>query len=422
MVGSSVYQFTFYSWVMCVTAVVGVALTVAAVHRRSASGAKYLALVGVFVTEWALAYVFESAATALSLKTLWSQIAYVGTVGVPMSYCLFALDFSEYQHTLNLRNVLLLGIIPILTLLAAATNNVHHRFWPTIAIDPSTKIAIYGHGPLFWIWIAYAYVLLCASIVVLVVTILRSPGIYRLQSGVILVGILLPLAGNIVYISELNPVPGLDWTPVAFVLSGLVLLFGVFGLQILELVPLARGKFVSIMPDGMLVVDTNNRVADMNVAMEATIGLSRRACMGRPADQVLAGFEDVLALLHVANTSDVQREIRLGEPPAERYFDARRSVLRDSRGRLAGRFIVMHDVGHRKRVELERERLISSLQEALGQVKTLQGLVPICSTCKKIRDDAGYWRNVEHYMQEHSEVQFTHSVCPECLKAHYPGE
>jgi DNA-binding response OmpR family regulator len=69
---------------------------------------------------------------------------------------------------------------------------------------------------------------------------------------------------------------------------------------------------------------------------------------------------------------------------------------------------------------LERERLVSELREALAQVKTLGGLLPICSGCKKIRDDKSYWSQVESYIASRSEATFTHSLCPDCLKKYFP--
>ena len=77
------------------------------------------------------------------------------------------------------------------------------------------------------------------------------------------------------------------------------------------------------------------------------------------------------------------------------------------------------DITERKRAEEERERLIRELQEALAQIKTLSGLLPICSWCKKIRDDTGYWRQIEAYVSEHSEAEFTHGICPDCLGKTY---
>jgi len=74
----------------------------------------------------------------------------------------------------------------------------------------------------------------------------------------------------------------------------------------------------------------------------------------------------------------------------------------------------------RKQDETEREHLIRELQAALAQVKTLSGLLPICSGCKKIRDDQGYWNRIETFISEHSDAQFSHGICPECTKKYFP--
>jgi PAS domain S-box-containing protein len=77
------------------------------------------------------------------------------------------------------------------------------------------------------------------------------------------------------------------------------------------------------------------------------------------------------------------------------------------------------DVSERLRAEEERERLIQELQDALAQVKTLSGLLPICANCKKIRDDGGYWQDVAVYIRDHSEAEFSHGLCPECFNEFY---
>ena len=75
---------------------------------------------------------------------------------------------------------------------------------------------------------------------------------------------------------------------------------------------------------------------------------------------------------------------------------------------------------YRHRMESERTQLILQLREALAQIKTMRGLLPICANCKKIRNDQGYWTQVEIYIAEHSDAEFTHGICPECLKSLYP--
>jgi len=81
---------------------------------------------------------------------------------------------------------------------------------------------------------------------------------------------------------------------------------------------------------------------------------------------------------------------------------------------------VVRDITERKEAEAERERLIEDLKEALANIKTLRGLLPICASCKKVRDDRGYWNQIEVYLHAHSEAEFSHSVCPECMEKLYP--
>ena len=78
------------------------------------------------------------------------------------------------------------------------------------------------------------------------------------------------------------------------------------------------------------------------------------------------------------------------------------------------------DITARKQVEEQREELIEALQKALSEVKTLRGFLPICSYCKKIRDDKGYWSQIESYIHKHSDAEFSHGICPECAKKYYP--
>ena len=98
-------------------------------------------------------------------------------------------------------------------------------------------------------------------------------------------------------------------------------------------------------------------------------------------------------------------------------------VLKDKLSRLAPAvkraLAEVKEKEERKKAEEERERLIVELREALSRVKTLSGLLPICAGCKKIRDDNGYWSQIESYISEHAEVEFSHGLCPACEKKAY---
>jgi PAS domain-containing protein len=90
------------------------------------------------------------------------------------------------------------------------------------------------------------------------------------------------------------------------------------------------------------------------------------------------------------------------------------TALADAHGNLAGYLAFFQDISERKNYEAEREKLVFELREALANVKTLSGLIPICAWCKSIRSDTGYWQNVEEYVRAHSEAKFSHSICPSC--------
>jgi PAS domain S-box-containing protein len=93
--------------------------------------------------------------------------------------------------------------------------------------------------------------------------------------------------------------------------------------------------------------------------------------------------------------------------------------IEDSTGQMLYVLAMIEDISERRRAAEERERMIDELKEALANVKTLRGLIPICASCKKIRDDKGYWSQVEVYVRDRSEAEFSHGICPDCMKKLY---
>jgi hypothetical protein len=85
------------------------------------------------------------------------------------------------------------------------------------------------------------------------------------------------------------------------------------------------------------------------------------------------------------------------------------------KGRISGDLLI-----RAVRYAIERKRVARELQDAFDHIKTLRGIVPICANCKKIRDDQGYWEQVEVYVRDHTEAEFTHGICPECIELCYP--
>lgn len=103
------------------------------------------------------------------------------------------------------------------------------------------------------------------------------------------------------------------------------------------------------------------------------------------------------------------------------FFITSVKPVKDEKGNVTSVVCISKNITERKKGEGEREKLISDLQDALAKIKTLSGMIPICSNCKNIRNDEGYWTQIETYIREHSEAEFTHGICPECAARLYPN-
>lgn len=170
--------------------------------------------------------------------------------------------------------------------------------------------------------------------------------------------------------------------------------------------------------DSLFVHDMKGQFIDVNAAACRELGYSRAELLGR-------SVADIEVRQNVGEFDDVWRRLK-SEGPVR--FEGRHR--RKDGGRIPveltlnpfkyhGRWLVVavaRDITERRRMEAEREKLIADLQAAATNVKQLKGLLPICSVCKKIRDDEGYWKQIDAYVREHADVQFSHSICPHCAK------
>jgi hypothetical protein len=173
---------------------------------------------------------------------------------------------------------------------------------------------------------------------------------------------------------------------------------------------------VESMADGLLVLDAWDRVVDVNPTARALMG-NDAVVIGRRVDEVPGPLGSAIVGLRAQAVDHVEMSLP-GDPG--RYIDMRLSPLLDRDGSTTGSVLVIHDLSERHTLELEREKLITDLQTALGDIKTLRGLLPICASCKKIRDDKGSWGGLEKYIMDHSDAQFSHDICPDCMRKLYP--
>ncbi len=400
-----------------VAAAVALAVAIASLRRTSARGGMTLTLMMVAVFVWALCSGFESAAVGLASKVRFAVGAYAGTVNVAPLFLLFALRYRRSGRALAPWKVALLWIIPVVTFVLAATNGAHGLIWSQIVADPSRLNAFrYVHGPWYWIAVAYFAVLGIAAAVLIARAAPRAPRTFAGQTAILLTGLAIPWLATALDFMPFNPFRGVDLPPAAFAITGILLFVGMGWFRLLDLVPVARHLVVERMTDGLIVLDAQDRLVDINPAALALFGVSGVPA-GSRADAIQGELGRALSALRARPDGHLQTTL---PGAAVRHLDLSSSALRDRLGRVTGRLLILRDVTERRNMELEKERLIGELQTALADVKTLSGLVPICSSCKKIRDDRGYWRTLERYLTEHSDAQFTHALCDDCLRRLYP--
>jgi len=388
-------------------------------HRSASPGGKAFGALMAAVVWWTLFAALEAAAVDADLKILISKFEYLGTVCTAPLFLLFALRNQAGERRLRAALLGAMWIVPAATLGAVFTNDRHRLFWTGFEASsvPGSNLLVYAHGPLFYVQTAYAFALTLAGTVLLVRAVFGTQRVFRLQAAVLLAAAVAPWVGVAVYLTPLNPWPGLDLIPLSFTATGVLLLLALWRYRLLDLAPVALRQLFAGMTDGFVVLDAHDRVVDINPSARQLFDLAP-GTVGMPA-RSLAGWDRMIPARWGAGEERI--EARLPGDPA-RYLDLRVTTIAGREGGVAGRLVVIRDITARREVELEHERLIGELTKALADIRTLRGLLPICAGCKKIRDDRGYWQGLEQYLSEHAEVQFSHGLCPDCLAKYNPPE
>jgi len=159
----------------------------------------------------------------------------------------------------------------------------------------------------------------------------------------------MPWFGNVLYVLGFSPIPNLDITPFAFTISVVVFAWGIFSFQLVNLAPVARDLLVEKMPDGMIVLDAQANIVDINPAVQRALGISASQAIGQSAKDVFSAWPALVE--RYTSMSEAQDEIILGEGESRMFYELRMSPLIDSRDRLLGRVVTVHNVTERKRAE-----------------------------------------------------------------------
>jgi PAS domain S-box-containing protein len=186
-------------------------------------------------------------------------------------------------------------------------------------------------------------------------------------------------------------------------------------------------KIVDTIPNPIFVKDKEGRYVFCNTAFETYTGLKKEEIVGKTdydvsPKRIADPYHEMdNILLESGGAQDY--EIYFQNPDGNNQATLfNKACYTHTDGTVVGLVGVITDVTDRKAVEEEKKELIRELSRALAEIKTLSGLLPICSYCKKVRDDQGYWSRIEKYIQENSEATFSHGICPDCMKRRYPEQ
>ena len=363
------YPFPFTAILLVVSALLTCVASVIA-WRHAAPGARALSLLLFAMSIWSGSYSIQWLPLPITIKLFSPHLTYIGVTTVPTLFLIFALRFTKHAGWQTRRALTALSLEPVVTLLLVWTNSYHHWIFRSINVlnqNGATPIFM-EQGPWYGINLLYSYAVIVAGFVVLLYGMLRSGPLYRNQYLTILLAASIPWAFNMYseYVLRTNY---FDFTPAMFGLAAILFTYSIVCNGFMNIIPVARSQIIESMSDGVLVLDAQNRIVDINPAMERFLDCKPATLLGKPAAEALDGWMKQNESL--ASEREMRTELRIQDSPS-RYLDLRVTPLHDTYGRMTGRLMVFRDVTDRKRVEKQLRYANERLQSQLIEIGMLQ--------------------------------------------------
>lgn len=362
------FQFHPYSLGLAISAI-AVLIIALIVWRRSAPGSLALRgmLLGMFL--WGTAYALTWAFVPLEQKILWLKIMYLGVVMVPAFFLIFTLQITHRQRWITFTTILLLSIQPVLMMWNVwfAPQRVFASIEPVV--KNGYQIIEVMRGIWFWINTWYSYIVIAISFFLLVASYRTANSFFKRQYMLIMLGSVIPFLFSIYTQTSNFAFNNLDLAPITFGISGIIYAYAIFRHQFMNLVPVARGHLIENMSDGVLVLDVQGRIVDINPAMENFLEASPASFLGKNVSEALSIWNG--STEHLMTGLETRTELRLPNKTS-RYLDLRVTPLFDRDQNLSGRLIIFRDVTDRKEVENDLRHAMDRLQSQLIEIGLLQ--------------------------------------------------
>jgi hypothetical protein len=259
------WQFSPYLTPVIIAAAISIILAVLLWRRRSRPGATSLMVMMLAVTRWLLGYAIEMASIDPGTKIIWHTIEFVGFTLVPTCWLIFALEFTGKKKWLKFRWLALWFVEPLLMSILVATNEFHELIWRSDSASFHRFTGLHlENGILYWFHIIYATILILVGTILILVFLVRGWQYYQRQAVVLIIGLLIPWIGILLDIFDLNPFYPPSLTPIAFALAGVLITWGILRYQLLDIIPVAREAIFEQMMYGVVVLDLQDRIVDLN--------------------------------------------------------------------------------------------------------------------------------------------------------------
>ncbi|MBV6450737.1 MAG: hypothetical protein MHPDNHAH_01463 [Anaerolineales bacterium] len=339
--------------------------------RRSAPGSFTLSYLLLSMTIWSGAFATRLLNISFEQKLFWFHVMYVGIITMPNIFLAFILKITSHERWFSRPYLFLFFIQPALSLLLLWTNQFHRLYYESITATEVSGMVMFDfvRGPWYFVNLTYSYAVVLLALGVMFYSALRLGPLFRSQYRLILIGSVIPWVGSIYSEINFDQFRGLDITPVTFGITGILFAFAVARSRFMDLVPVARSLLIENMSDGLLMLDTINRVVDFNPAMHRFLGGNPSTLLGRHISELLGDWlADSDSFL---SESESQVEMLIPDEPP-RYLDLRVTPLFNAYRNLSGRLIVFRDITDRKDVEKKLRIANRQLQSQLIEIGTLQ--------------------------------------------------
>ncbi len=326
-------------------------------HRR-ARGAGALIALSVSAGIWAgcegLLYFGFDRVTDIRI----TQVQYLGIVGASLAVLFFVLALLGLLDRIPRIVQGLFFVVPVITLVLVWTNGRHRLIWSRTWMIRGGPVPMLGlvHGPAFWVFVVYDYLLLGSVTLLLFHQARTAVGHLRSQAVLLLAALGIVWFANGIYLCGLSPIRHVDTTPIAFTVLAGAMAWALLRHRLLDLLPVAKEEIFYALADGVVVLDAKGRILDLNPAAEVILAMPRKDAVGRPVREVsdLCAVTEPESIISGVGIGDICIHDK-GTPG--RVYDLRTSVIKDRKGRCIGYLQVWRDISERKSLEQKLERL-----------------------------------------------------------------